>query len=167
MNFMAQTHRIKRCLAGAGCTLALMLSTGCGLTEVVVVVDGPEVIVRNATSLQMQVLDVGNNSIFDETQSVAALGTNAFPVTLSLTPGGADDVGFTVLVRMTDAMGEIRSARTTTFQSGRSVRLDIPLFPACRGVMCSGSTGETCTSSGGCGSATVDSAGLADWTGSP
>ena len=164
MKFMAHTHRIKCCLAGAGCTLALMLSTGCGLTEVVVVVDGPVMVVRNAESLQMQVLDASGGEIFDETQSVAALGTNAFPVTLSLSPGGADDAGFTVLVRMTDAMGEIRSARTTTFVSGKSVRLDMPLFPACRGVMCT--SGQTCTSSGGCGSAIVDSAGLADWTGS-
>ena len=165
MNFMTQTHRIKRCFASAGLIAALMLSTGCGLTEVVVVVDGPDMVVRNATSLQMQVLDSGGGTVFDETQSVSALGTNAFPVTLSLSPGGAEDAGFTVLVRMTDAMGEIRSARTATFVSGKSLRLDIPLFPACRGVMCS--VGQTCTSSGGCGSAVVDSAMLEDWTGNP
>ena len=165
MNFMTQTHRIKRCFASAGFIAALMLSTGCGLTEVVVVVDGPDIVVRNAMSLKIRVLDTTGGEVFSETQSVSALGTSAFPVTLSLTPGGAEAAGFTVAVTLDDAMGEIRSAVTTTFQSGRSIRLDIPLFPACRNVHCA--QPQTCTSSGGCGSASQDSAGFPDWTGSP
>jgi len=143
-----------------------LMSVGCSVTEVVVVVDGPPPVVQNAQMLQIQVRDANNAIVYDETESVAALGTNAFPVTLSLTPSGSEDADFGVLVRMTDSMGAISAFVKTSFISGKSLRLDIPLFAACR-RNCFDMGEQTCMSNGECGPAERDPTLLSEWTGSP
>ena len=159
----------RRCLLRLTLTLSVLMSVGCSVTEVVVVVDGPTNVIQNARMLQIQVQDANGAFVYDEVESVAALGTNAFPVTLSLTPSGAEDAGFGVLVRMTDQVGQIRAYVKTSFVSGKSVRLDIPLFSACRrtDAFCYDMGQQTCTRTGSCGSPDVDPAVLPEWTGSP
>ena len=148
--------------------LLALMSVGCGVTEVVVVVAGDSNVQMYATNLQVQVLDANGVIASDETLPVSEF---AFPATLSITPSGDESASFRVHVRAIFADGgpdmgpqELRSTRGTSFVAGESLRLDIPLFSRCRGVVCD--VGQYCAANAQCVTDEVDPNSLPAWTGS-
>ena len=142
-------------------------SMGCGITEVVLVVAGDSTVQMTAQNLRIQVLDTNGLLAYDETLPVSEF---AFPATMSITPSGSESAAFRVHIAasfpaMMVGGDELRSTRGTSFVEGESVRLDIPLFSRCRGVVCG--VEQYCAANAQCESDAVDPSTLPSWTGSP